>query len=499
MNETDTAANSQTSTTALIEHVQDIMRRNQQEREHEAVVQDRIQFLNTQHQQPVFAPTNVTLAGLQNNAQNNSAASSQPLIGLTDELSQTIQSVVQQTLTEFLANHQTQVIIPTSTRINSPVTTTTATVTSATSQVVPQRANHAEQPQSTNSWPRNIQSYVQNAITQFFSGNRISEVAPHVEQSQPVPSSANADRQAHIYQNSQPLANPNAMINVPHSTQQQQMQYQAYRDPLFAKLEMPKITTKNAEYSLEKLESWLNINGIFEDTRRFEMLKMQLDPSVYAHVSHLLRNPPPFQRFNTLKNSVIKVLTDSEVKKAHDLISGLQLGDKKPSILLAEMRQLHNGPINDNLFRELWLSRLPQNVKSILMGNMSFTNGQYPPLEQLADTADRIMDYTNGSNTAIDAVTSTPPPDFYRELNNTLGRIGDQLKWLTDRHRIDTQNSARENRPSNKKKAHEHESNEPCVYHRRFGRGQHKNRKCEESCPLHKEWTDANADTKQKN
>lgn len=222
-------------------------------------------------------------------------------------------------------------------------------------------------------------------------------------------------------------------------------QQQPSRSPIFNKIEMPKISSKNIEESIEKLECWLNINGVFDDALRFETLRMQLDSATYTLVGHLFRQPPNTDKFNTLKRTVIKVFADSEVKKAQDLISGVQLGDKKPSMLLAELRKLYQGPINDGLFRELWLNRLPHNVKSILMGSAT----QQMSLEQLAETADRIMEYgaspptyvsaissSTGTSTsppaAVEAITGQPPNSFLQELTKTLANIGEQLKQLTD-------------------------------------------------------------------
>lgn len=169
-------------------------------------------------------------------------------------------------------------------------------------------------------------------------------------------------------------------------------------------------------------------------------------------------------------------MADSDAKKTHDLISGLQLGDKKPSILLAEMRRLHQGSVNDNIFRELWLNRLPPSVKGILMGS-----NQSLPLEQLAETADRIAEYSQDSKQFMNAVTQ-PPANFYQNLNDTLSRIGDQLKWLTSEKRQHKSTGNKNNEPKDKK------SDRPCFFHRKYGDGGHKNKRCSPDCPLHQEW-----------
>lgn len=79
---------------------------------------------------------------------------------------------------------------------------------------------------------------------------------------------------------------------------------------------------------------------------------------------------------------------------------------------------------------------------------------QKKTLEQLAETADRIMEYSvapsphvsaidSGASTstnptasppiAIEAIAGHPPNSFLLELNKTLANIGDQLKRLSEK------------------------------------------------------------------
>lgn len=279
-----------------------------------------------------------------------------------------------------------------------------------------------------------------------------------------------------------------------------------FSDPLFAKTEMPKITSKNTEHSIAKLEGWLDINGVMEDERRFIALKMQLDSATYAQVSQAIYNPPQFGKYLALKQAVIKVFTDSQSKKVQDLISGLQLGDKKPSTLLAEMRNLHRGPVDDTIFRELWLNRLPLQVRGIIVGMIN--PSEPPPLERLAESADRIMEYQNmSSNSSIQVVSKEPPNEFLVELKQTLVALGEQLRHLRpssqDRSsrpnsRSDDNNRRKNNRSPTPKSSNICDGSSPCVFHVKYGEGQHKNKRCDQRCPLYKEWLQSEL-TKPKN
>lgn len=279
-------------------------------------------------------------------------------------------------------------------------------------------------------------------------------------------------------------------------------------DPLFAKTEMPKITTKNTEHSIAKLESWLDINGVHEDDRRYQALKMQLDTTTYTQVNHAIYHPPSSGKFDHLKRAVIKVFTDSESKKVQDLISGLQLGDKKPTTLLSEMRNLHRGPLDDKIFRELWLKRLPHQVQTILVGMMKGPNSEESlPLESLAECADNIMEYHSASG-SIHAISQTTKSDPMSDMTDILSRISARLEKLENNRRSE-RNSRSQSRSDSKNRGQsktrskdrgrsptpvENKSDDetqPCVSHVKYGKGQHLNWNCKPKCPLYREWLQA--------
>lgn len=278
-------------------------------------------------------------------------------------------------------------------------------------------------------------------------------------------------------------------------------------DPLFAKTAMPTITTKNTEHSISKLEGWLDINGVFEDERRFLALKMQLDTATYTQVSHAIYNPPQSGKFDHLKRAVIKVFTDSESKKVQDLISGLQLGDKKPSTLLAEMRNLHRGPLDDKIFRELWLKRLPQQVQAILVGTMRSTGTEESlPLERMAECADNIMEHQTPPG-SINAVSQPPKKDSIFELLSKINERLEKLERKPDNDERSRSQSRSNSRPRNKDKQHSKDrrrsptpadkpADEPkiCQAHAKYGKGQHLNWNCHPKCSLHREWLQARLD-----
>ena len=72
--------------------------------------------------------------------------------------------------------------------------------------------------------------------------------------------------------------------------------------------------------------------------------------------------------------------------KLDRLLSGLQLGDKKPSQLLREMQSLATDQISEPVLTNLWLQRLPTHAQEILSCMES------AELTKISIAADKILD-----------------------------------------------------------------------------------------------------------
>ena len=69
----------------------------------------------------------------------------------------------------------------------------------------------------------------------------------------------------------------------------------------------------------------------------------------------ILANPPAEHKYETIKNKIIAEFTDSQERQIRKLINELELGDKKPSQLLRQMKTLAARQITDDVLKTLWL------------------------------------------------------------------------------------------------------------------------------------------------
>ena len=143
-------------------------------------------------------------------------------------------------------------------------------------------------------------------------------------------------------------------------------------------------------------------------------------------VRDLLLNPPVDNPYDTLKAQLVKRTTASEQRKLQQLISGEELGDRKPTQLLRQMQQLLGdkfGTSSDanSFVRELFLQRLPSNVRMVLASMDTSID-----LNKLADMADKVMEV---ATLTVSAITST---NLEHTKSSEIEKLREEVAKLTD-------------------------------------------------------------------
>lgn len=113
----------------------------------------------------------------------------------------------------------------------------------------------------------------------------------------------------------------------------------------------------------------------------------------------------------------------SDDKKIKTLLEELQLGDQKPSALLNEMRALAGIKIPDDFLKQIWLGRLPSQVRMIVSIS---SNEQLP---NLAKMADRLMELSDNS---INNVASRETPSTSSSSSSSVPHYVSALEAKID-------------------------------------------------------------------
>lgn len=175
-----------------------------------------------------------------------------------------------------------------------------------------------------------------------------------------------------------------------------------------------------------QVEAQFQIAGIKIDETMFNYVIAQLDQKLAAEVEDIITNPPESgQRYTKLKRELIQRLSTSEEQRVRQLISEEELGDRKPSQFLRHLRSLSGAILSDdNILRQLWLRRLPQDAQAILASQSDL------PLDRIAELADKVMETLRAKH-VFSCTTTSPPPLQLETLVQRIDELSRQVASLT--------------------------------------------------------------------
>ncbi len=220
-----------------------------------------------------------------------------------------------------------------------------------------------------------------------------------------------------------------------------------------------------------QVEAQFSTRGITVEKTKYDHIVAALASDTATIVRDLILFPPADAPYATLRAALIKRTVGSNQQKLQRLLTCVELGDQKPSQLLRRMRQLWNDDMGEPLLRELFLQRLPANVRMVLASSNPTTT-----IDELAETADRVMEV---SVPVISAVGSNPRASATAEIESLRSEVR-KLQELMTTMSVHARSSRRRSptpfrrrSPSPARPAH---SRSPasgdhtlCWYHQRFG------------------------------
>ncbi|VDP68090.1 unnamed protein product [Schistosoma mattheei] len=123
--------------------------------------------------------------------------------------------------------------------------------------------------------------------------------------------------------------------------------------------------------------------------------------------------------YETLERSILKRVDLTDIQRLDQLLNNIDLQHGSATDMLQRMKEvIGQRTFNGGLFKQLLLSKLPQQVQAVLV---SFHNNA---LDELAAVADRILEITKSSNTEVSSVKEKPQTaqNDITELCHTLTR-----------------------------------------------------------------------------
>lgn len=226
-----------------------------------------------------------------------------------------------------------------------------------------------------------------------------------------------------------------------------------------------------------QLESQFANAGINADATKFNTIVGSMDGKMLTQVSDAVLHPPDEAKYDNLKRCIIERFSDSEQRKMTKMLSELELGDKKPSQLYNELKQLGGTNVTEDFLITIWLQRLPIHVRRICASVQG-------DKKQLPAVADEIMDCGHSQVNSI-AVKNSEPNSVADGLEKKIDELTKAISALHQsgnfgqRYRSRSRSAASKCSETQDSQSSGDNVSSLCYYHRRFGSNA---RKCRSPC-----------------
>lgn len=251
-------------------------------------------------------------------------------------------------------------------------------------------------------------------------------------------------------------------------------------------LRMPSFDEDAVDIWFSQIESIFAVTCTSDDLLRFNVTKAIVPAKHLKQFRSIIVTPPiDGTAYAQFKQKVIDYFAETESTRLRRLLSDVQLGDRRPSRLLDEMRELSNNSMDEKMLKQIWKQRLPQNVQQILAGAQETTS-----LADLAKMADSIQEVEK--QRTVNAITAQPNTSIdpnvaiiaaITELTKKVSALAATNDGSSRRSR--SQNRARAATPApnngvqNGAAANENTGPSMCWYHRMYA---NEARKCVQPC-----------------
>lgn len=155
------------------------------------------------------------------------------------------------------------------------------------------------------------------------------------------------------------------------------------------------------------------------DEAMYQLVLPKLGKDVILQVTDILIKPPATNKYGFLKQRLLDLFEESEVRKVQKLMGEMDLGEQKPSQLLRKMQELSGSKIANETLAILWQNHLPTNVRGVL------AVADTDKLDTLATIADKIMESTAPNHTiaAVDQGLGGAAANIIAEISKLSNRI----------------------------------------------------------------------------
>ena len=167
-------------------------------------------------------------------------------------------------------------------------------------------------------------------------------------------------------------------------------------------LKLPTFWTSQPRVWFAQAEAQFAIQRITADETKYYYILSALDQGTAARLLDLISHPPAEDKYQALKSRLLDTFGLSKGERASRLLHIRPLGDSKPSALMDEMLALLGDHPPCLLFEQLFLERLPEDIRAQLV------DAKIEDHRELARRADALW-AARDIGSSINAMQKRPP------------------------------------------------------------------------------------------
>lgn len=257
-------------------------------------------------------------------------------------------------------------------------------------------------------------------------------------------------------------------------------------------LQIPPFMENDPELWFRVVEKACAAANITTESAKFGTVLGYLSERYTQEVRALIMSDDAEKPYSTLKQALITRLGASQEQKIRRLLEQEEMGDRKPTQYLRHLRKLGGESFQEDAYKSIFLSRIPQTARAILVAHNDLT------LDQLAAIADNIVDTLQSTSSrpqVAETSSNSGIPSLEALLNIKFAQFGlgvkDEIaairreieeKWNNPCYQQRTR-SPHGRRPRSRSRGRSRRRATPasgiCFYHWRFGDAA---TKCEPPC-----------------
>lgn len=245
-------------------------------------------------------------------------------------------------------------------------------------------------------------------------------------------------------------------------------------------VKIPPFWTDRPEIWFFQVEAQFKINNITKEDTKFNYLVAQLEPKYIENIWDII-NSASSTKFTDSKTRLLNLFKESESARIKRLITGIELGNMKPSQLLQKLRTVATEDVSENLIKTLWLQKLPDLIKNILLVSEE-------DLNKLSIMADKISDMSPKTEAfsvknSLETINDSMATASGNDLLNRIASLEQQISQLNVWRQSRPNSRGRENHSRSRSRSRKryNPKGKLCYYHFHFGNHCYPE-KCKQPC-----------------